>query len=62
MPVHCSGSCVAELMKTIRRGRGLRPNSTLQALSGFTICATRRLRSGWRLALTRKWSSEYSAA
>ena len=23
------------------------------------ICATRRLRCGWHLALIRKWSSEY---
>ena len=25
----------------------------------FTICGTRRLRCGWRLALIPKWSSEY---
>jgi hypothetical protein len=28
VPVHCSGSCVAELMKTTRRGRDSRPNWT----------------------------------
>ena len=42
------------------RSAGVRRRRRLGGPScAFTICATRRLRCGWRLALIRKWSSEY---
>jgi integrase len=42
------------------RSAGVRRRRRLGGPScAFTICATRRLRCGWRLALIRKWSREY---